>query len=97
MRTKETIRHTASQLLEGEFENLRHDPVGFCKAMGWHKDSPGTKKAIKKAAGLCWTAEDTNKLAAIIESKGNEELLDIVESSEVQDFLTNCIAGHIQA
>ena len=97
MRNKDSIRNTASQLLEGEFENLKHNPVDFCKAMGWHKDSPGTKKAVKKAADLCWTAEDTNKLAAIIESQGDAELLDIVESNEVQDFLTNCVAGHIQA
>ena len=97
MRNKEQCRHIASQLLEGEFSNLRHEPVDFCRAMGWSKDSKGTKKAVKKADDLCWTAKDTDQLAAIIECQGETDLLEIVESNEVQDFLTNCVAGHILA
>jgi hypothetical protein len=97
MRTKDQCRETAHQLLAGEFENFKHNPSDYCRSMGWHKDSKGTKKAIKKADDLCWTADDTNRLAAIIESKADDDMLEIVESNEVSDFLCSCIAGHIQA
>jgi len=97
MRTTEDCKETAHRLLAAEFENFAHNPADYCRSMGWHKDSPGTKKAIKKGSNLLWTAKDTDNLAAIIESKGDDELLDILESNEVSDFLCNCIAGHIQA
>lgn len=96
-RTFQDCQQTAHSLLEGEFENLKHNPADFCRAMGWPKESPGTKKAIKKANDLCWTTEDTDALARIIQNSDEEDLIDIVESGNVQDFLTNCVAGHIQA
>lgn len=97
MRTREAALHTASGLFDGELSNLRNDPIDFCRAMGWHRDSPGTKKAIKKAGDICQTSEDVNKLADIIQSQGDIDLIDIVESGDVQDFLTNAVAKYIQS
>jgi hypothetical protein len=97
MRTREVALQTASGLFDGELSNLRNNPADFCRAMGWNKDSPGTNKAINKAEDICQTSDDVNKLADIIQSQGDIDLIDIVESGDVQDFLTNTVAKYIQA
>lgn len=89
--------NTAHQLLSGEFDNFGNNPADYCKSLGWHKDSPGTKKAIKKGKDLVWDAHDTEALAKIIQNSEEEDLIDVIESNDVQDFITNCVAKHIQA
>lgn len=96
-RTTKECNDIAHNLLSGEFENFANNPADYCRAMGWHKDSKGTKKAIKKGVNLVWDGYDTEALASIIKSQGNKELIEIVESGSVSDFLCNCVAKHIQA
>lgn len=87
----------AQQLLDWEFYDANHKPTDYCQAMGWHKDSKGTKKAVKKAGQLAPTAQDIEKLAQIISSIDSENAHEIKENNSVSDFLCNCVATHIQA
>ncbi len=85
----------AHNLLESEFNEFRNNPVGYCEAMGWEENSPSMHLAKKKKETLNFTDKDVNELVSIIQGVDSEDVIDIVESNKVSDFLTNCVAGHI--
>ncbi len=87
----------AQQLLDSEFSEANHNPVGYCEAMAWSKSSIGTKRALKKKDMLAPTANDIESLAIIIEGCGTNSTIEIAENNSVADFLCNCIAKNIMS
>jgi hypothetical protein len=92
-------KDTAKILLDTEFNELNHNHQDFCSSMGWDADSASTKRAVKKAGVFCADADDILKLTFIIvdlvmdDNSLNSE--DIANNSKVSDFVTNCVAEHI--
>ncbi|HUU86311.1 MAG TPA: hypothetical protein VMX17_00990 [Candidatus Glassbacteria bacterium] len=95
--TKQEATQTAQVLLDSEFDEANHNPVDYCRAMGWNKDSKGTQNAIKKKGSLVPSVDDVENLAQIVLSIGSDESFEIQENNSVSDFLCNCVAGHIIA
>ena len=90
-------KQTAQELLDSEFDEANHNPIDYCRAMGWHKDSKGTKNAIKKKGTLAPSADDIENFALIIFNMDIDDSFEIRENNTVSDFLCNCVAKHIQA
>lgn len=92
---KQAANNLAHELLESEFNELRHNPADYCRAMGWPSDSDGTKTAIKHKENINFNSVDVHNLTGIISSNPTEDTIEATESNSVSDFLTNCVAGHI--
>src|SRR4051794_40558639 len=89
-------KKVAQGLLDNEFENFANDPKAYCKAMGWDVNSEATKTAIKHKDDLTFTVEDVQNLKSILDSMSPDtDVLDVMDSNAVSDFLPNCVASHI--
>jgi len=69
---------TAQQALDSEFAEANNNPVDYCNAMGWSKNSKGTKQALNKQGRLAATDEDVENLAQIIHSIDSESTIEVL-------------------
>ena len=94
----------ASDMLAGEIEDLTHDLKDYLESMGW---DPEEWLGRVKADDINYTQEDVEELAGILKkyfekyaektaSPGNAAI-DTMCEDEVEDFISNTIAGCIKA
>lgn len=89
----------AKNLLNSEFDEVNNNPIDYCESMGWEKDGASTTKAIKKAGVMSYDEIELLKLTLIIVDLNMDNdifgTIEISENNKVSDFLTNCVAEHI--
>lgn len=88
-------KQLAQSLLDSEFNEVNNNPVGYCEAMGWKKNSKSTRLAMAQQGMLEPNFGDIDNLTKIINSIDSEDAAECMESNTVCDFLCNCVAGHI--
>jgi hypothetical protein len=96
MNENKIIEDLASDLLNNRLDDLEHDPKDYLSSMGW--DFNEFKNVNFSNVDI--TADDTMKLAEIIKDVIKENLdydtVDVIGSNEVQDFISNALAGAIK-
>lgn len=94
----------ASDILAGELEDFRRGPRGFLGSMGWDPDQWLPKVRM---VDVGFTQEDAMELAGILKkhfdryaekmADPGEATIATMEENEVEDFITNTIAGCIRS